>query len=291
MEQPIVFISPLRSIVNELIELRGSISLAGDKESKRGALLKFKKEPGSILLTTPEALNNEVLKELKYMRPLFVIDEFHLFYLWGKTFRDKLRGFLEELYLDRQKILGLSATIPEEVFEEIELDHVLSGNNLIKLDLGNYKLRNKPRAVRSVSLETFWNLIVIKAKVFRRKTIIFVRTRSEVNQYVLWLKKQGIRAIGCVGGETKSFLKNYQTYIYDVIVSTSVLSHGVNLGRIESVCLHYSPEDYLRIQMIGRGGRTGKPFEVLEIKQNLTLKDKVVDHIVHFLSKVLSCLL
>ena len=291
ISEPIVFISPLRSIINELSELKGSINFGGDRESKRGALLKFKQESQSILLLTPESLTNEIWIALKNMRPLFVIDEFQLFYIWGKTFRDKLRGFIEELYLDRHKILGLSATISEDVLKEIELDHVLCGSNLIKLDLGNFKLRNEPRRIKKVSIESFWKFVLIKVKLLRKRTIVFVRTRREVEHYVLWLKKKGVYAIGCVGGETKEFLRKFQSSKYDVIVSTSVLSHGVNLGLIENVCLSYSPEEYLRIQMIGRGGRTGKPFTVIEIQQELEFKDKLFDQIVHFLSKVVSFVL
>jgi superfamily II DNA or RNA helicase len=58
----------------------------------------------------------------------------------------------------------------------------------------------------------------------------------------------------------------------DFIISTTVLSHGVNLPKIEKLFFTYKVENPdLWIQMVARGGRKGEEFQVFALEEPIGL--------------------
>ena len=74
------------------------------------------------------------------------------------------------------------------------------------------------------------------------------------------------RALGCRAGELEEFYQGLKraSKPLRLIVSTEVLSHGVNLPQIGFVVISYRPVNKeMWFQMVGRGGRFGSDYFLL----------------------------
>jgi superfamily II RNA helicase len=114
----IVYLSPLRALANEVHEqlsLRGEkhVFLAGGEMSLDVCLEKFLSAKKSFLVTTAELLSDEFIEELWRIKEkvLFVIDEFHLFYYWGESFRPVLHERFLSLLNCSLPVLAITATM------------------------------------------------------------------------------------------------------------------------------------------------------------------------------------
>ena len=151
-------------------------------------------------------------------------------------------------------------------------------NNFV-LNLGNHSLKKDPSSVtyipKLLKKEFLLNLTQFETKFAK---LIFCPYRQEVFQFAQRLEEEGFKVLKCIGGETMTFgLQLSLCPKPDFIISTSALSHGVNLPQISMVYISYELNNYdFWIQMIGRAGRRGEDFRVftqdwkpLNIKQKL----------------------
>ncbi len=201
---------------------------------------------------------------------LLIIDEVHLFYLWD-SFRGKLLEFRNEVFSRFSKCLLLSATMDQVLIEKLsnDVNHLYENNYLI--DLGNLKLKNKPLNYFLFPKSLFLQELIIFSSIKIGRVILFVKYREQVKYYLEWAKENNIEAVGCVGGEAFEFSKKDKDSA-DLFVSTTVLSHGVNLPAISTVLINYQVEDIkFFLQMISRAGRRGENFNVY--CQDKDLKD------------------
>lgn len=275
LDKPIVFFSPLRSIVDELCKYQDVIEYSGDKLDKKGALSLLMRKKVMMVLT-PESLNQEAWQLLKNLRPLIVLDEFHLFYTWGHSFREALRTFVEDLYIERFQVVGLSATISDEVKREVVLDHSLNDNDLYYLNLGNFLFQNSPSSHKFLKKNELIYMVIIFFLFTKKRSIVFVKTRRDVLAVRNYLIRFGVNCSTCIGGESREFYKGGDYKEKRVIIATSVLSHGVNLGKIDNVFINFHTDQTLRTQMIGRGGRLGNRYCVFEFRDELVnVKEKI----------------
>jgi type I site-specific restriction endonuclease len=79
--------------------------------------------------------------------------------------------------------------------------------------------------------------------------------------------------VSCIGGEAK-FMANKLKLMPapDFIISTTVLSHGVNLPQIAKVYFLYKVNNLdFWLQMVARGGRRGERFEVIALEKPYNL--------------------
>jgi len=226
-------------------------------------------ENWNFLVATPESLKTRLLEKLSQFqpRPLIILDEIHLFYKWGKSFRPRLLSFIETIGSMNFPSLGLTATLDQESLSWLE-SSISPGFETMILDHGNMKMNFPPE--RNVyfpkKLRLLFNqFFEDQMRTHPHKTALyFCRTRDEVYQWVDYFHWLGVNALGCVGGETSSFMKNYKrNQPPRVIFSTSALSHGVNLGSIDEIYInHYLEDQDMWIQMASRGGRTGENFDI-----------------------------
>ena len=89
----IIFVSPLKALACEFSEscknLRNVLFI--EKRAERNEKFNtFFKSRRSLLILTPEMVDDNFLSGLEDTRVLVVLDEFHLFYYWGETFRPVL---------------------------------------------------------------------------------------------------------------------------------------------------------------------------------------------------------
>lgn len=277
----IIYLSPLRALANEvyanLIKRKNkNVYLAGGTQKEGESLMEtfeaFLNAKKSFLVTTPELLVDDFLEEIKRRKEkvVFVIDEFHLFYYWGESFRPILHDkFLFLMHLEFP-VLAVTATMDKDIIEKMLADLAFNGDDWIHIDYGNHQLHRPPQKLISFNQlhsgyieRAFWRELRFKES--KDIYLYFCSYRSQVDELVERSKRLGFRSVGCVGGEVQNFLDNCQNMNneIDCIFSTTALSHGVNLPEIKKVFIGYEVKNYdFWLQMIGRGGRQGSEYEV-----------------------------
>jgi superfamily II DNA helicase RecQ len=263
--QKIIFVSPLRALAMEFYEKAQRKSLLVCPAMKQEEF----EGDWEFLVTTPESMKKAMLEKLSlcHPKPLIILDEIHLFYKWGNTFRPRLLSFIEQIGSLGFPSLGLTATLDHSSLDWLK-HSVSQGFETTVLDHGNMKMNfpplynvHFPRQLR-VLFNTFFEDQMRKES--HQTALYFCRTRDEVFNWVDYFHWLGIRSMGCVGGDTTTFMKNYdRNKPPRVIFSTSALSHGVNLGVIDEIYINHPLEDEdMWIQMASRGGRTGENFTI-----------------------------
>ena len=201
-----------------------------------------------------------------------IFDEFHLWFYWGDSFRPRMWEAFYELVQGPLTIL-LTATLGIEMQNEIKLMTV-HFDSIEWCDYGNRKLRYSPhRYIKAASKKWMLDMITLTRK-DRETSLIFCAFRGEVFSLGRELRKQGFVVWTCVGGEAAEFSVKVRTQkAPDFIVSTSVLSHGVNLPVLSKVYLLYALENIdFWIQMVARGGRRGEKFDVIALEKPIGIK-------------------
>ncbi len=228
--------------------------------------------PPHFICSTLESFSPEAFSAEDY---LIVIDEFHLLFYWDH-FRPHLLETLYALAAMNAKVLALSATMKEELFIRVRADMCTGFDRFVLYDLGGNTLLFNPSKKISFHFATPFEQLIASAlylKIKRQKAIIFCPRRPDVEKVLSILERFGIKALGCVGGEAKSFQKAWNLGDYQVVVATTVLSHGVNLVAIRVALFLYqvSCEDFY-LQMLARAGRDGKGFIVMH-RQHRDLRE------------------
>jgi superfamily II DNA or RNA helicase len=269
----IVFISPLKALCEEFFSRASSkknVFKASDKESHS----KFLDKKKSMLVGTAEKLEESLFDQSVSENILFIFDEFHLFYYWGDSFRPLLQEKLMCAANSKVKILALTATMDKELLRRWQSDFINSMSHCYKLNIGNQALLNNPKRIYNYNLlnEKIFNRAFIRevTKTDLKGTIIlFVRYRNDVKKWMNLCENLKISHLGCIGGEVDFFLKALKECPKPkCIISTSALSHGVNLPTISSIFLSYPVDNKdFWIQMVGRGGRDGSEFDVHEVER------------------------
>lgn len=267
-----VFLSPLRALAEEFYQRCSSLHhcvIIRTKADWRAALSQEIVNT-TVIVTTPECFQLSYLEllEQKYRNTYVIVDEFHLFYIWGHDFRFQMWQSLIDISSLGKSTIALSATISEEIKKSWMRDFALSFDTLINLDLGNYKWKHPPDRVHYFSslgkqmlTRRFLRLLAMEEK---DTLLYFCKYRSEVDAWVKVCRLQGVSALGCKGGETAAFLSELEKCPHPrAIFATSALAHGVNLPKIRKVFISYRTKrrDFW-LQMAARGGRDGRGFTV-----------------------------
>jgi ATP-dependent DNA helicase RecQ len=262
----IVFLCPLRSIVEELSEREHAFALLGDE--KKQVFDNFIKAKKGVLVSTVESL--PLLSLLgKNEDFLYVFDEFHLFYAWGESFRERLYDSFIEVLGAEARVLVLTATAHGNFLDRLKGDLALTNYQSFFVDLGNFKLKYEPQKTYVVTkcqqkISMWWSALFF----FRGRVLYFFATKRELYDFREKLRQAGVESRVCIGGEVKDFCLREQTSRPRIVLATSALSHGVNIRNIRRIYLTYEPEDFMKAQMIGRGGRFGEGFTVFELAKN-----------------------
>ena len=293
----IIFVSPLRALANEVYEKLNNeykhIYLLGGKTSNQECMVDFLQAKKAFLVATMELLNEEFLEAVSSQKEkiIFVLDEFHLIYMWGQSFRlvlhDRFLGILDT----GAAVLGLTATMSEETMGLLKKDLSYHCDLWFHVDYGNQALFRPPKKIHTFSAiekaffaRTFWR--ELRKKQEGLVYLVFCSYRGEVDELAQRAKRLGFSSIGCVGGEVEKFLHELEQKQnkVDIIFSTTSLSHGVNLPEISKVFISYEVGNYdFWLQMVGRGGRLGGEYEVYtfdkyHFNQSEFIKNKILDY-------------
>ena len=275
-QRSIVLVSPLRSI---LLELRDQLSqgpLFDDLyyfENKENVKLLVPNILGQtkakIVLSTPELLTEEIVVLLEEKKYIFVLDEIHLFFYWGQSFRPCLWDFLLSTLTMKTPALLMTATFSESIKPELFKLLELSSKESLHLNLG-HGVQYQPKKSHFFPHGLDAQLPLMIDHLLRKKLapiLIFCPFRDQVDELTKILQLNTINVLECKGGESLLFYEKLQKNPNpQVIIATSVLSHGVNLPEIRSIFILYQEVNLdIRQQMIGRGGRKGSDFFVYEL--------------------------
>jgi superfamily II DNA helicase RecQ len=247
-EQPLLFISPLRALANECLAKWGE----------------------SCVVMTPE----EWLNKGKSAR-VVILDEFHLYFYWGNSFRPKMWEAFYELVQETELVIFMTATLTEEMKEEIK-NFSCHFDQMTWVDHGNQRLKNRPHRYYKASSASWIETYLLNHSLASSPgvNLVFCAYRSEVLKWEKLLKEQGFSVWTCVGGEASAFsLKVQRESPPQFIVATTVLSHGVNLPNISRIFFLYEVGNLdFWIQMVARGGRKGESFEVFALENPVGIK-------------------
>lgn len=222
----------------------------------------------SVIVMTPEEWLGK-----KVFPGIVIFDEYHLYLYWGDTFRPLMWEMFYEVTSESHLTFFLTATMNREM-EEMIKTYSCQFNSITWCNFGNQKLKYYPKAfIKAPSRK--WLLKQIKNEESNGEVkLIFCQYREEVHAMDKELKLAGYSCVSCVGGEAK-LMKEKLLKIPnpDFIIATTVLSHGVNLPDIRRVYFLYPVENLdFWIQMVARGGRRGKSYDVFAMEKPFLLK-------------------
>ena len=281
-----VYLAPLRALANEFY-LRASKVEGAYLISSRKDLVQIMKSSldFKLLIITPELLTIAFLEKLN-RDSIFVFDEIHLFFYWGDSFRPKLRDCYEDIMSLQFSSLFLTATMEKSLMNRWEKESCLNYDNSFILNLSNHKLKKDPDRIYGYPLSFKKNLIdEIESLKSSYVKLIFCPYREEVLSLRKELTQRGHKVLSCIGGETAQFSKELASCPYpEFIISTSALSHGVNLPKVSLVYISYRVKNYdFWVQMIGRAGRRGESFVVFTHDFEFLTKKHLIGSLLYLL--------
>jgi superfamily II DNA helicase RecQ len=246
LNKSFLVISPLRALANECLSQWGA----------------------TCMVMTPE----EWLKKRKCAQ-ILILDEFHLNFYWGDTFRPQMWEAFYEMVQGAELVILLTATLTPEMTEEIKQYNCQFGR-IIWVDHGNQQLKNKPVRYYKAASAKWIESYLLNMSHKSTGNLIFCAYRSDVFKWEKLLKAKGHTVWTCVGGEASMFSMKVQSEKPpQFIVATTVLSHGVNLPNISKIFFLYQVKNLdFWIQMVARGGRRGEAFEVFALENPVGIK-------------------
>jgi ATP-dependent DNA helicase RecQ len=240
LHQKTLVIVPLRALANELTAKWGE----------------------RCLVMTPE----EWLVK-KTRSEVVIFDEFHLFFYWGDTFRERMWECFYEATLQSRLCLLLTATMTQDMLEVFKT-YECHFSRIAWVDVGNQRLKNLPCRYYKYPSKNWLDEYFDQLKPKNGTGLIFCQYRHEVKVWEEKIRKKQLTCWSCVGGEAGQFSQLAQTGVVpDFIVATTVLSHGVNLPVISRIYFTYQVQNLdFWIQMVARGGRRGEIFDVFALE-------------------------
>lgn len=199
---------------------------------------------------------------------IVIFDEFHLFFYWGDTFRPLMWEVFFEISTFASQAYLLTATLSMEMKDEI-IHFQSQFDRILWLDHGNQILKFKPASyLKAPDKKWLQNIIETEPK-GKSVKLIFCQYREEVLAYEKKLSDLGFECLSCIGGESRYMAGRLKLNNHpDFIISTTVLSHGVNLPDIRKIYFLYPVNNIdFWIQMVARGGRRGEAYEVLALER------------------------
>ncbi|MDA8793409.1 DEAD/DEAH box helicase [Bacteriovoracaceae bacterium] len=276
------FIAPLRAIIEEVHEKLIQENIQCLNIQSRKDVKEIKKH--SVILTTSNLLSEDVLNYLNVNNFVFVIDEFHLMYRWGPIFREDLNQLYYFILSEAKRFYLLTATFEKTFYSILKDDLNRENKSVYQLDYGNLNIKkNQIRMItylkcdesnKSKILNLAVNLISQGMRI-----LIFVPFRSEVDNLEKFFSHKSFIVISAKGGEAFEFSQKMQDLREQtqVIIATSVLSHGVNLPPLDHIFLMYEikKRDFW-VQMVYRAGRKGESFYLHHFDQKLVSKLDII---------------
>ena len=284
-----IYVSPLRALNNDIkrnlldpiremeklskehIPIRVGVRTSDTTAKEKSAMLK---NPPHILITTPESLSillnspkfSEHLKKVRWV----IIDEIH-------SLVDNKRGTHLSLSLERLANtvgefarIGLSATV--HPLEEVAKYLAGEGRDCLVVDV-NYLKKTEIKVVSPIEDIIYTPAEVANNELYKtldriisehRTALIFTNTRSATERIVFHLQQKfGEKYVDNIAAHHSSLSREIRLDVEErlkkgelkVVVSSTSLELGIDIGNIDVVVLLGSPKSVSRaLQRIGRSG-------------------------------------
>lgn len=265
-----IYLSPIKALLNN-IEPRVEVytSMVGLSHFKwhgdisQGSRNKFIKEPGDVLLTTPESIevmlvsskvNKNIFKPLRYI----IIDEIHAFAAVDRGIHllsvlERLKSIIQTDFLR----IGLSATVgnPEEL-----LDWMQGSSMNEKILIDPPKKPSKKNITISYIEDSFQLTQEVANHVRQSKSLIFCESRKtaeELGKKFLQLGREVFVHHSSLSLTTRALAeKNFSESQIATILSTSTMELGIDVGDLDNVLQIESSSSVASfLQRLGRTGR------------------------------------
>jgi ATP-dependent DNA helicase RecQ len=265
-------IALMRNQVNYLVSLGISAACINSNQSKdentailQRAMNGFIK----ILYITPERQENSewIDAVLKIPISMVVIDEAHCISVWGHDFRPAYRRLFELVRLlpAHIPVLATTATATSRVAKDIYMQ-LGSGAKYVRglLERKNFHIR--VLHVASEDEKLAWLADFIKKQ--NGTGILYSGTRAETEIYARWLQMNEISAIVYHAGIDAENREEIELGLmqnrWKCIVSTCALGMGMDKPDLRFIVHTQFPASLVHYyQEIGRGGRNGKPSQIV----------------------------
>ncbi len=241
----------------------------------RPQLLALKRGVDVIVATPGRALDHIRRKTLKLQDlQVVVLDEADEMLNMG--FAEDLDAILQETPKERQTAL-FSATMPPRIVS-IARCHL---QNPIEIHIAKERVNagTTPRVHQTAYLVARQHKVLALIRILDvanpKSTLVFCRTRLEVDELTSRLNSRGYRNEGLHGGMNQAqrdrVMQSFRSGETDLLVATDVAARGLDISHVSHV-MNYdvpsSPEAYVhRIGRTGRAGRSGDAMMLVEPRE------------------------
>jgi ATP-dependent Lhr-like helicase len=280
----VVYVAPLRALLNDLGHRIGDLAnhlglsvSVWHGDTSQGERRRIVATPPDVLLTTPESLEvllslaSDARKSLLSSLRVVVVDEAHAFY--GVDRGTHLLALIERLQHfaahDLQRI-ALSATIgnPEDLLRW------LAGTSRRPTSL--VAIARSAERVEEFEICYRAGLAGVVTEIERfdqEKTIVFCRTRSDVEELAHALDRSGRNAWAHHSALSRRSREDAELAFREchrgALVATSTLELGIDIGDLDRVVQVDAPATVAAVlQRLGRTGRRGAPSRMTFIPTN-----------------------
>ena len=237
-----------------------------------------------VVVATPGRLLDILKKDMfkEFAPKMVVLDEADEMLDMG--FLDDINEIFTYLPSDRQTLL-FSATMPKPIktlAERILHDPVFV--SITKGETTNADIEQLYYVIEESERDAAIIRLMDSEK--PNKSVVFCRTKSEVDRLATVLTSSGYIASGLHGDmeqrQREAVIKSFKNGEIDVLVATDVAARGIHVNGISHVFnyhIPFDPESYVhRIGRTGRAGTKGKAITLLtplEFKELKRIKQKV----------------
>lgn len=196
-------------------------------------------------------------------------------------FAEELEGILSNTPQERQTVL-FSATMPRHV-ENIARKHMTNPER-IQIERAVVAAGEQPRVRQSAYIVGRGHKAAALGRILDVEspsaTIVFCRTRAEVETLTETLNARGYRAEALHGGmdqmQRDRVMGRVRKEVAELLIATDVAARGLDIDHLTHVVnfdVPSAPESYThRIGRVGRAGREGVAITLVEPREHRTLK-------------------
>ena len=247
----------------------------------RPQLVALKRGVDVVVATPGRALDHMRRQTLQLQDlHLVVLDEADEMLNMG--FAEDLDAILQETPKSRQTAL-FSATMPSRI-AAIARQH-LQDPIEIKIAKEPVKAGVAPRVQQTAYLVARQHKVAALARILDmacpKSTLVFCRTRLEVDELISMLNSRGYQGEGLHGGMNQAqrdrVMQSFRSGKTELLVATDVAARGLDISHVSHVVnfdVPSSPEAYVhRIGRTGRAGRGGEAISLVEPRERWLLKN------------------
>lgn len=247
----------------------------------RPQLLALKRGVDVIVATPGRALDHIRRKSL-YLKDLQIVVLDEADEMLNMGFAEDLDAILQQTPTARQTAL-FSATMPARIASIAR--HHLQNPVDIQIVKEPVKAGVAPKVHQTAYLVARPHKVAALARILDmaspKSTLVFCRTRLEVDELTSMLNSRGYRGEGLHGGMNQAqrdrVMQSFRSGKTELLVATDVAARGLDIPHVSHV-INYdvpsSPEAYIhRIGRTGRAGRVGEAITLVEPRERWLLQN------------------